>query len=155
MSTPISPLEQLEQQTQQPQSAPSAAPQSAVSPLEQLEQQTSQPTQKAAPVDTTHTERAMQMGMGGAPMFVDVPAGTKDQYEQAGQAGYQKGGVAGAAAVTGAGLAATTLPVISAAIEHLGGLTKIVQAAHAFGWTAFGLKEAHDLYKMVSGSNSK
>jgi hypothetical protein len=45
--------------------------------------------------------------------------------------------------------------LVNAAIEHLGGLTKIVQAAKAMGWTAFGIKEAHDLFKMVSGGEKK
>lgn len=42
-------------------------------------------------------------------------------------------------------------PIVDAAVAHLGGLTKIVQAAKNLGWASFGLKEAHDLYKMVSG----
>jgi hypothetical protein len=58
--------------------------------------------------------------MGGPPMFVDVPSGTKDQFEKAGQEGYQKGGVAGATAVAGAGLAATALPEIVKAATAVG-----------------------------------
>jgi hypothetical protein len=38
-----------------------------------------------------------------------------------------------------------------AAISHLDQLTKVVKAAKALGWTSFGLKEAHDIYKMISG----
>jgi len=32
-----------------------------------------------------------------------------------------------------------------AAVAHLGGLTKIVQAAKNLGWAGFGLEQAHDL----------
>jgi hypothetical protein len=42
-------------------------------------------------------------------------------------------------------------PVVKAAVDHLASLTKIVQAAKNLGWASFGLKEAHDIYKMVSG----
>jgi len=42
-------------------------------------------------------------------------------------------------------------PVVKAAVDHLANLTKIVQAAKNLGWASFGLKEAHDIYKMVSG----
>jgi hypothetical protein len=56
--------------------------------------------------------------------------------------------------VTGAGVAALAAsPIIDAAIAHLGNLTKIVQVAKQLGWASFGMKEAHDLYKMVSGNN--
>lgn len=57
-----------------------------------------------------------------------------------------------AAGTMGASLAS---PVVDAAIAHLGGLTKIVQAAKNLGWTTFGIKEAHDLYKMVAGDSKK
>lgn len=49
----------------------------------------------------------------------------------------------------GAALAAS--PIVDTAIAHLGSLTTIVKAAKNLGWATFGLKEAHDLYKMVSG----
>src|SRR5258708_1168523 len=45
------------------------------------------------------TERAMQQTMGGPPMFVDVPAGQKQQFEQAGQKGYATGAKAGMASL--------------------------------------------------------
>lgn len=45
---------------------------------------------------TQPTERAMQQTMGGPPMFVDIPAGQKQAFEQAGQVGYQKGARIGA-----------------------------------------------------------
>ena len=57
------------------------------------------------------TVRALQQGMGGPPMFVDVPEGQKESFERAGQAGYQKGGAIGAGLVAGAGtLGALALP---------------------------------------------
>lgn len=55
--------------------------------------------------------------------------------------------VGGAAGIAADGLGA----VVPAAIAHLGDLTKIVKAAKDLGWASFGLKEAHDLYKMVNG----
>jgi len=42
-------------------------------------------------------------------------------------------------------------PIVQAAVSHLANLNKIVKAAQIMGWTGFGMKEAHDLYKMVSG----
>lgn len=48
------------------------------------------------------TERAMQQGIGGPPMFVDVPQGTKQQFEEAGQKGYAKGGRIGLGMLGGA-----------------------------------------------------
>jgi hypothetical protein len=60
------------------------------------------------------------------------------------------GGVLGASAV-GAAVPA----LYDAAIGHLDQLTKVVRAARALGWTSFGLKEAHDVYKMVAGDDKK
>jgi hypothetical protein len=63
-------------------------------------------------------------------------------------------------AATGAGVAAlpassavgdAVAPVVGTVIEHLNSLDKIVKAAKALGYGTFTLKEAHDLYKMVSG----
>jgi hypothetical protein len=63
-------------------------------------------------------------------------------------------GAATAAAATAAPLVAGAAPsIVDAAISHLGGLTQIVEAARKLGWTTFGLKEAHDLYKMVAGDS--
>jgi hypothetical protein len=54
--------------------------------------------------------------------------------------------------VTGVGVAALAAsPIIDAAVAHLGSLTKIIQVAKQLGLASFGMKEAHDLYKMVSG----
>ena len=55
------------------------------------------------------------------------------------------------------GTAALAAPgeVYDAAINHLDQLTKVVKAAKALGWTSFGLKEAHDIYKMVAGDGKK
>lgn len=57
-----------------------------------------------------------------------------------------------AGGVLGAGpLGAAADTIVPAVIAHLGSLTKIVQAAKNLGWATFGIKEAHDLYKMVAG----
>lgn len=54
------------------------------------------------PAAKPQTERALQQGMGGAPMFVDVPKGEGKQFEAAGKAGYAKGGQMGLEMVSGA-----------------------------------------------------
>ena len=60
--------------------------------------------QRLPPAGTqSGTERALQQGLGGPPMFVDVPAGQKESFEQAGQRGYQTGAAIGAGLVAGAG----------------------------------------------------
>src|SRR5271155_3998473 len=41
------------------------------------------------------TERAMQQGIGGPPMFVDVPSGEGKKFEEAGKKGYAQGGKTG------------------------------------------------------------
>ena len=71
---------------------------SAAESREQLMQSSSNPANVP--------ERAMQQTMGGPPMFVDVPAGQKQSFEQAGKAGYQTGGKIGAGLVAGAGVGA-------------------------------------------------
>jgi hypothetical protein len=71
------------------------------------------------------------------------------------KADFESGKRAGAVTAGGAEVLSPLVPaagVIPAVIEHLGGLTKIVQAAKTLGWTGMSLKEAHDLYKMVSGA---
>ena len=78
---------------------------------------------------------------GHMPGFIDF--GNKVTPAQA-AGGLAAGAVVGAAPFVGPS-------IVSAAIEHLGSLTKIVQAAKNIGWTSFSLKEAHDLYKMVAG----
>ena len=50
-------------------------------------------------------------------MFVDVPAGDKDQFEKAGQEGYQKGGVAGAGLVAAGGVGAAATSAIPEIVE--------------------------------------
>jgi hypothetical protein len=60
------------------------------------------------------------------------------------------GDIIGGTTIAGAAALAAS-PAIDLAIAHLGSLTKIAQAAKQLGWASFGLKEAHDLYKMVSG----
>jgi len=130
-----------------PQQTPSSA---VATPFDDIVQQQNQTSQ---PVDTTHTERAMQQTMGGPPMFVDVPSGTKDQFEKAGQEGYQKGGVAGATLVAGAGLVD---PVMAAIGAHLGTLKTIANLAKKWGWAGdVGYREARELYKEFSGDSKK
>jgi hypothetical protein len=65
--------------------------------------------------------------------------------------------LAAAPAIGAGGVTALAAPgeMYGAAIEHLDQLTKVVKAAKALGWTSFGLKEAHDIYKMVAGDNKK
>lgn len=132
----LSPLEQLGASGPQTPTAP--APSTDLSPLEQLGQsgqQQSAPQGAAIQPVTRSTNPKLAEAMPGA----NMP-------EYVGATGGLAAGTMGAAILE---------PAVSAAIAHLGGLTKIVQAAKALGWTTFGLKEAHDLYKMASGSNSK
>jgi len=49
------------------------------------------------------TERVMQPGIGGPPMWVDVPQGEGQQFEQHGQEGYQLGGKIGSTMMTASG----------------------------------------------------
>jgi hypothetical protein len=120
----LSPLELLGQDVQQKQQAPAQQPtpsQPQLSPLELLGQDVQKQQQQApAPKKVATTERAMQQTMGGPPMFVDVPTGDKDQFEKAGQEGYQKGGVAGAGLVAAGGIAATAAPEIVEAATTVG-----------------------------------
>jgi hypothetical protein len=76
-----------------------------------------------APTQPQATERAMQQTMGGAPMYTDVPKGTKENFEKAGNEGYEKGGVIGAGLVTGAGTVAAVAPAVP----------KVIEAANAVG----------------------
>jgi len=87
------------------------------------------------------TERAMQQTMGGPPMFTDVPVGTKDAYEKAGQEGYTTGGEIGAGLMT----APAVIPVLEALAPHIPDIDKVLKISKALGYGAFGLKELHDI----------
>jgi hypothetical protein len=66
--------------------------------------------------------------------------------------------VLAAAPMIGAGgAAALAAPgeLYNGVVNHLNELTKVVKAARALGWGAFGLKEAHDLYKMFTDTGKK
>lgn len=88
------------------------------------------------------TERAMQQGIGGPPMFVDVPQGQKQAFEQAGQKGYQTGAAIGAGAVTGAALGGTiaATPEAAATANFLINLVKAHPIAST--WVAGHLANA-------------
>jgi len=94
------------------------------------------------------TERAMQMTMGGTPMFVDVPRGTGAQFEQAGREGYQKGGVIGAGLVAGAGAAAAAGPSL---LPVAGALAPIAKKYGIKALEGAGLGLGYDLYKDLKG----
>jgi hypothetical protein len=85
------------------------------------------------------TERAMQQSMGGNPMFVDVPVGTKELFERAGREGYDTGAELGMGTVA-------VMPVLAALAPHIPEIDKVVKIAKALGYTSFGLKELHDIF---------
>lgn len=152
-SSNLSPLEQLGQSVQKAQTA-------GPSPEEQ-QLLASNPSYKYLPKDPRFPNR--QPGvypMGEGNEWRDDPNSPMASNSQspidphllkhtAEGAGY------GALAAGSALAAPLASPVVDAAITHLGSLTKIVQAAKNLGWTTFGIKEAHDLYKMVAGDSKK
>lgn len=87
------------------------------------------------------TERAMQQTMGGPPMFVDVPQGQKQAFEEAGQKGYQTGAAIGAGAVTGAALggAALATPAGAATANFL--INAVKSHPIVSGWVATHLAD--------------
>jgi hypothetical protein len=89
------------------------------------------------------TQSATPKNYSGFAMGSKVPNSILNAPDSAGEA------IAGLTAAGVAGIAAS--PIVDAAISHLGGLTAIVEAARKLGWTTFGIKEAHDVYKMVTG----
>jgi hypothetical protein len=77
----------------------------------------------------------------------DNAAQTKQFLKSAGQATLETaGGILGASEFT---------PVTEKALEYLPHLAKIAKVAKDLGWTTFGLKEAHDLYRMAAGDSKK
>jgi len=46
-------------------------------------------------------------------------------------------------------------PIISGAGEYMLHLNNIIKLSKALGWTGFGLKEAHDIYKAVTSRDKK
>ena len=94
--------------------------------------------------DQPLTERAMQQSMGGMPMFVDVPVGTKELFERAGREGYEKGGELGMATVAGGGALAAVAPYVPE-IETVYKIAKIL------GATGFGFHEIMQGVKLLKG----
>ena len=60
-------------------------------------------SQGAAAPQPQRMKRVMQQGIGGPPMYVDVPEDEAEGFEQAGKQGYQTGAEIGAGLVAGAG----------------------------------------------------
>lgn len=90
------------------------------------------------------TERAMQQSMGGMPMYVDVPVGTKELFERAGRKGYETGSELGMATVAGGGALAAVAPYIPE-IETVYKLAKIL------GASGFGFHEIMQGVKLLKG----
>jgi hypothetical protein len=90
------------------------------------------------------TERAMQQSMGGMPMYVDVPVGTKELFERAGRKGYETGAEIGMATVAGGGALAAVAPYIPE-IETVYKIAKIL------GATGFGFHEIMQGVKLLKG----
>ena len=80
-------------------------------------------------------DRAMQQTMGGPPMFVDLPPGQGKSFEQAGQQGYQTGGMVGAGMVAGAGLA----------VANIGKIPGLLKSA--YDWASANPVKAYLLYE--------
>ncbi len=85
---------------------------------------------------------AAEAAMGAE--FGDNVSQAKESLKNLGKAALETAG--------GVGTAVATPAIVDAAISHLGNLTNIVRAAKSLGWTSFGLKEAHDIYKMVANT---
>jgi hypothetical protein len=115
-----------------------------------------QPTQSQAQPDF-RTQRINQRT--GQPTTLEDPEGVDRIAADPEFAKHTAQGAATSAAATGSALlapfAAPAAVAVDAAIAHLGGLTKIARAARDLGWGGMGLKEAHDIYKMVAGDSKK
>jgi hypothetical protein len=94
-------------------------------------------------------EKAMQQSMGGPPQFVDVPIGTKELFEKAGQEGYTRGSEIGLGTLAAAGTAASVMPVLEALAPHLPEIDKVIKIAKALGYGAFGLNELHRIMQAI------
>jgi hypothetical protein len=86
------------------------------------------------------TERAMQQSMGGMPMYVDVPVGTKELFERAGRKGYETGAEIGMGTVAAAGGAAAAMPVLEVLAPHLPEIDKVIKIAKALGYASLSLE---------------
>lgn len=137
MSTPdLSPLEQLSAMGSQQQATPSDA--SGLSPLEQLAQ--------TKPAATAKDDATIAVPSAGRIPGVMMPVHKVTPGQAAG--GVAAGAAAGAAPL----LAMDFAPIAAKAGEFLGHLDNVVKVAKTLGYTSFGLKEAHDLMKWMSGS---
>jgi hypothetical protein len=94
-----------------------------MSPLEQLEQQTNQPPKSDGPQGAN-----IQPVTTSTNPKLAVAASAENMPEYVGATGAVGAGAMGASVME---------PVISAAIAHLGGLSKIVQAAKTMGLVGF------------------
>jgi hypothetical protein len=90
-------------------------------------------------------QRAAQQGKQTTPAQVDAETATAPKKVAQTLVAAPLIGAAGSAAL------AAPSEIYDAAITHLDQLTKVVKAAKTLGWTGFGLKEAHDIFKMVVG----
>lgn len=92
---------------------------------------------KVRPPGLIETRRAMQQTMGGAPMFVDVPADDKESFESAGRRGYATGAKAGMASLALPSLfaapAATALSLLGGTAGSYLGSEASRSAAEALG----------------------
>ena len=95
------------------------------------------------------TERAMQQSMGGYPQFVDVPVGTKELFERAGQKGYETGAEIGMGTVAAAGTAAAAMPVLEVLAPHLPEIDKVVKIARALGYTSLTLESLNRIMHAI------
>jgi hypothetical protein len=89
-------------------------------------------------------EKAMQQSMGGPPQFVDVPVGTKELFEKAGQEGYTKGGELGLATVAGGG-------ALAAVAQYIPEIETVYKIAKILGATGFGFHEIMQGVKLLKG----
>lgn len=90
-----------------------------------------QARQQIIPNELKPSERAMQQTMGGPPMFVDVPKGSKESFETAGQKGYATGAKVGMA-----------LPIAPAAVFAPGPTALALAGGSAGGYIGSNLGEA-------------
>ena len=117
------------------------------------------------PQTPTFTPDAENLSTGGEGSNTDQQLMSEESQKSATKGGLRIAATAGPAVVglaasplIGAGTAVGALidasgnPIVRAAAEHLINLDKIVKIAKALSWTGFGMKEAHDLYKLVSGT---
>lgn len=87
----------------------------------------------------------------------NTPGGTKETLKTIPVAAAETlAGITGAS-VAGPLIAASPemVPLAAKAVEYLSHLDNIVKVAKTLGYTSFGLEQAHDIYKWVSGDDKK